>query len=140
MPGVEWLKITDLQTVRVVQTGYRQVVHRAHRFDSNSHFYDTVSANHSKMDLSIRGHRLLKDGSPINVPTGEYSACIACDGEQQRLPLYARQTNAMMDFGQWFVISEMNHGILADFEIVMGLPCSRVAFCFSFRHSWKTVA
>jgi hypothetical protein len=37
------------------------------------------------MDLSIRGHRLFKDGSPINIPTGEDSACIACDGEQKWL-------------------------------------------------------
>src|SRR5213076_2102938 len=70
-------------------------------------------ANHSKMDLSIRGHRGFKDASPINVPTGEGRACITCDGE------------------------EKCHGILADFEIATVLRSSRVALCFSFRHSWK---
>jgi len=34
----------------------------------------------------------------------------------------------------------MHHGILADFETVPSLQSSRVAFCFSFGHSWKTVA
>ncbi|SRR6266480_6745671 len=96
-----------------MQNGYRDVVHRGHWVDGNCPFYDAIAANHSKMDLSIRGHRGFKDASPINVPTGEPRACITCDGE------------------------EKCHGILADFEIATVLPSSRVAFCFSFRHSWK---
>ena len=42
--------------------------------------------------------------------------------------------------GSGVVFGEMHHGILADFETATGLRSSRVAFCFSFRHSWKTVA
>ena|SRR5262249_258818 len=34
----------------------------------------------------------------------------------------------------------MHRGILADFKTVTGPRSSRVAFCFSFRHSWETVA
>ena len=95
-------------------------MHRAHRFDGNSCFYDTLSANHSKMDLSIRGHRLFKDGSPINVPTGEDSACITCDGEQKWLPTHTRRAHAIMDIRQWCVFGEMHHGTLADFETATG--------------------
>jgi hypothetical protein len=114
-------------------------VHRAHWFDGNSRFYDAVSANHSKMDLSIRGHRFSKDGSPINVPSGEDSVCITCDGEQKRLPTHTRQARAIVDIRQWSVFGETHRGIPADFETAAGLQSSRVAFCFCFRHSWKTV-
>jgi hypothetical protein len=72
------------------------------------------------MDLSIRGHRLFKDGSPINVPTGEDSACITCDGEQEWLPMHTRQAHAIMDIRQWSFFGEMHHGTLADFEAAMG--------------------
>jgi len=54
-----------------MQNGYRDVVHRGHWVDGNCPFYDAIAANHSKMDLSIRGHCGFKDASPINVPTGE---------------------------------------------------------------------
>jgi hypothetical protein len=113
-------------------------VHRAHRFDGNCRFHDAVFANHSKMDLSIRGHRLFKDGSPINFPTGKDSAGITCDREKESLPVHMRQANAIMDIRS--IISEMHHGILADCKTVTGPRFSRVVFCFSFRHSWKTVA
>jgi hypothetical protein len=92
------------------------------------------------MDLSIRGHRLFKDGSPINVPTGEDSACITCDGEKKWLATQTRRAYAITGIRHWSVFGEMHHGILADFETATGLRSSRVAFCFSFRHSWKTVA
>jgi hypothetical protein len=92
------------------------------------------------MDLSIRRHRRFKDGSPINIPTGKDSACITSDGEQEWLRMRTCQAHAIMDIRRWFVFAEMHYGILADFEPVPGLQCSRVAFCFSFRHSWKTVA
>ena len=51
----------------------------------------------------------------------------------------ARSANAI-DFRQQTVTGEMHSGILADFETVPGPRSSRVAFCFSFRHFWKTVA
>jgi len=115
-------------------------VHVAHRFDGNYRFYDAILADHSNMDLSIRGNRLLEDGSPINIPIGENSAWITCDGEQNWLPVHTRRVNAIMRITQWSVIGDMHYRTLADFETVMGLRSSRVAFCFSFRHSWKTVA
>src|SRR4030095_7995256 len=123
-----------------MQTGYRQIVHRAHRFDGNSCFNDTVLANHSKMDLSIRGHRLFKNGSPINVPTGEDGACITRNSEQEWLPMHTSEAHAIMDVRQWSVFGEGHHGSLANFEAVTSLRSSRVAFCVSFRHSLKTVA
>jgi hypothetical protein len=92
------------------------------------------------MDLSIRGHRFSKDGSPINVPSGEDSVCITCDGEQKWLPTHTRQAHAIADIRPWFIFGETHHGIFADFETATGLQSSRVAFCFPFRHSWKTVA
>jgi hypothetical protein len=115
-------------------------VHRAHWFDGNSRFYDAVSANHSKMDLSIRGHRVSKDGSPINVPSGEDSVCITCDGEEKWLPTYTRQAHAIGDIRPWSAFGETYHGILADFETATDLQSSRVTFGFSFRHSWEIVA
>jgi hypothetical protein len=114
-------------------------VYRAHWFDSNCRFHDTVSANYSKMDLSIRRHSLLEDGSPINVPSGENCAGITCDGEQKWLSLRVRDANAI-NIRRWSVTGEMHRGILADFKAVTDLRSSRVAFCFSFRHFWKTVA
>jgi hypothetical protein len=71
------------------------------------------------MDLSIRGHRLFKDGSPINAPTGEDSACITCDGEQKWLPTDPRRAHAIVDIRQWCVLGEMRHGTLADLEAAM---------------------
>src|ERR671918_611845 len=115
-------------------------MHRAHRFDRNSCFYDTVSADHSKMDLPISGHRFFKNRSPINVPTGEDSACITCDGEQESLSMHRRQSRPVMEIRHWSVFREKLHRILTDFEAATGLRFSRVAFCFSFHHSWKTVA
>jgi hypothetical protein len=123
-----------------VQTGYRQAVHRAHWFDGNSCFHDTIPANHSKMDLSIRGHRLFKDGSPINVPTREDSAFITCDGEQKWLPIPMRRAHMITGINQWSAVGETRHGIIADFEGAMCVRSYCVAFCFSFRHSVKTVA
>jgi hypothetical protein len=120
-----------------MRNGYRDVVHRGHRFDGNCPFYDAIAANHSKVDLSIRGHRGFKDGSPIKVPTGEDRAYITCDGEEKWLPMHMRQAHAITGVRQWSVFGEMRHGILADFEIATVLRSSRVAFCFSFRHSWK---
>src|SRR5512133_3247147 len=111
-----------------MQTGYRHVVRRAHRFDGNSCFYDTLPANYSKINPSIRGHRLFKDGSPINVPTGEDSACITCDGEQKWLRTRTHRVHAIMGIGQWLVLGETHHGILADFKTVTSLQSSRVAF------------
>src|SRR5436190_7130480 len=105
----------------MLPAGYRQVVHRAHRFDGNSRFYDPVLANHPNVDLSIRGHRPFKDGSPINIPAGEDGACITCDGEQEWLPMHTRRTHAITGFRQWSVLDEMNHGILANFETARGL-------------------
>jgi hypothetical protein len=87
------------------------------------------------MNLSIRGHRLFKDGSPINFPTGKDSAGITCDREKESLPVHMRQANAIMDISS--IISEMHHGIPADFKTVTVPRSSRVAFCFSFGHSWK---
>jgi hypothetical protein len=89
------------------------------------------------MDLSICGHRFSKDGSPINVPSGKDSACVTCDGEQKWLPIPTLQAYAIMDISQF---GETHHGISADFETATDLRSSRVAFCFSFRHFWKTVA
>src|SRR4029077_2245968 len=132
VPGIEWLKIPDLHTICVVQTGCLHKVHRAHRFDSNCCFQGTVSANYSKMDLSIRGHSLLEDGSPINVPTGENCAGITCDGEQKWLSMRVRDANAI-NIRQKSVTGEMHRGILADFKTVTGPRSSRIAFCFSFR-------
>jgi hypothetical protein len=114
-------------------------VHRAHWFDGNSPFFDAASANHSKMDLSIRGHRFCKDGSPINVPSGEDSARITCDGEQKWLPIHTCPAHVIAGINQ-YVFGETHHGIIADFEAATCVRFSRVAFCFSFRHSWKTVA
>ena len=73
------------------------------------------------MDLSIRWHHLFKDRSPINIPTGEDSACITCDGEQKWLPIRTRRTHAIVDIRQWSAFGEMHHGILADFEAATGL-------------------
>jgi len=85
------------------------------------------------MDLSIRGHSLLEDGSPINVPTGENGAGITCDGEQKWLSMRVRDANAI-NIRQKSVTGEMHRGILADFKTVTGPRSSRIAFCFSFRH------
>jgi hypothetical protein len=115
-------------------------VHRAHRFDGNSAFYETLPANHPKMDLSIREYRLFKDGPPINVPTGEDRACITCDGEQKWLPTHTSRVHTIMDIREWSVFGETHHGSFADFETATALQSSRVAFCFSFHHSWKTIA
>ena len=81
----------------------------------------------------------MEDGSPINLPTGENCPGIVCDGEQRQSSMRARSANAI-DFRQQTVTGEMHSGILADFETVPGPRSSRVAFCFSFRHFWKTVA
>src|ERR1043166_8790756 len=116
MPGVEWLKITHLHTVKVVQTGYRQVAHRAHWFDGNCRFYDAASGNHSKMDLSVRGRRVFKDGSPINVPSDEDGKRITRDGEQETLSMHPRQAHAITGIRQWSVFDEMHDRILANFE------------------------
>jgi rfaE bifunctional protein nucleotidyltransferase chain/domain len=45
-----------------------------------------------------------------------------------------RQAHAITGIGQWYVFGELHQGIPADFEIATELRCSRVAFCFSFRH------
>jgi hypothetical protein len=54
--------------------------------------------------------------------------------------MHTREAHAIMDIREWSVFGEMQHGIFADFETEMAMQSSRVAFCFSFRHSWKTVA
>src|SRR6186997_46794 len=123
-----------------MEPGCRQVVHRAHWFDGNSWFYDSVPANDSKVDLSIRGHRVFKDGSPINVPTGENSVCITGDAENKMAAIHTSHADAITGIRRWSVFGEVNHGILADFKVTTGLRSSRVAFWFSFRHFWKTVA
>jgi hypothetical protein len=123
-----------------MQTGNRQVVHVAHRFDNNHLFYDTTWADHSNMDLSIGRHRVPENGPPINVPTDKNSASITGDGEQNWLSPSTPRTNAIMAIRQWCVLGEMCHRFFADFETATGLRSSRVAFCFCFRHSWKTVA
>jgi hypothetical protein len=92
------------------------------------------------MDLSICGHRLFKNGSPINTPTGEDGARITCNSEQEWPPAHASEPHAITGIGQWPVFGEMHHGILTDFETATGLRSSPIAFCFSFRHFWNTVA
>jgi hypothetical protein len=95
-------------------------VHRAHRFDGNSRFYDAVPTNRSKMDLSIRGHRLFKDGWPINVPTGEDSVGITCDGEKKWLPTRTGQARKITGVRRWSIYGEMHRGVLTDFETATG--------------------
>src|SRR3954454_13020217 len=97
MPGVEWLKITDLHMVGIVQTGCCHVMHRAHRFHRDGCFYELLSANHSKMDLSIDGHRFFKGRSPIDVPIDEDCAWITCDGEQKWLSIQTLWGDEIMD-------------------------------------------
>jgi hypothetical protein len=92
------------------------------------------------MDLSIRGHRLSKDGSPINSPTGEDSAGIPCYCGKKWLPIHTPQTHAITGIGKCSLFGATRHGILTDFETATSLQSSRVAFCISFRHFWKTVA
>ena len=92
------------------------------------------------MDLSIHWQALFKQRRPIDIPARENGLRIPCNGEQEWLPMHTRQAHAIMDIRQWSVFREAHHGIFADFETVGALESSRVAFCFSFRHSWKTVA
>ena len=120
-----------------MQNGYRDVVHRGHRFDGNCPFYDAIAANHSKMDLSIRGHCGFKDGSPINVPTGEIVRASRAMAKRNGCPCTRVRPMRSPASANGSVFGEMRHGILADFEIATVLRSSRVAFCFSFRHSWK---
>src|SRR6516225_3360239 len=100
-----------------MQTTYCEVVHRAHRFYRNGRFYETIHISHPKMDLSIRGHRLFKDVSPINVPTGEDGAGITCDGEKKWLPVHTRRAHGITYIRQCFLFCEAHHRILADLEI-----------------------
>jgi hypothetical protein len=54
--------------------------------------------------------------------------------------MHTSEAVAITTIRQWSVFGATHHGILADFETATSLESSRVAFCFSFRHSWKTVA
>src|SRR5262245_45310736 len=103
-------------------------MHGTHRFDDNSCLYDTVPSNYSEMDLSISGHLLFKDGSPVNVPTGEDGACITCNGEYEWLPMHMRETRAIIDVRDWSVLGRAHHGVVVDFETTTGLRSSCVAF------------
>ena len=140
IPCVDRVKITHFQTVWVVQTGYRQVVREAHRFDGNCRFYDAIPANRSKMDLPIRRHHAFKHGLPINVPTDEDCVCIARDGEQKWLRTQTCQAHMRTDVIQCSGPDKVQERIFGDFEKAMGLHTSRFAFCSSFRHFGKKVA
>lgn len=43
------------------------------------------------MDLSIYGHRFVKNGGPIDIPTDKNRMLIACDGEQDWAIIHTRQ-------------------------------------------------
>jgi hypothetical protein len=54
--------------------------------------------------------------------------------------MHTLQANMITGINQWSLFGETHHGIIADFEAAMCVRSSRVAFCFSFRHSLRTVA
>src|SRR5215212_11555123 len=115
-------------------------MHPGHWLYSHAFGLESICAVQAKMDLSIHWRYLFKQRRPINIPAGQDGACITCNSEQKWLPIRTREAHATMDFSQWSVFAETHHGILADFESAAGLESSRVAFCFPFRHPWKTVA
>ena len=119
-----------------MQNGYRDVVHRGHWVDGNCPFYDAIAANHSKMDLSIRGRRGFKDASPINVPTGEIVRASRAMAKRNGCPCNMRQAmrSPASESGRLRRDAPWDP---CRFEIATVLRSSRVAFCFSFRHSWK---
>jgi hypothetical protein len=109
-------------------------MHRDQRLDSHAFFFDTVCATDPKMNLSIHWHRFFKDRRPINVPTREDGARIACDGEQYWRTINARPPHAVAD-----VVLSVNHGnthhrFLANPECVASLQSLRIALCFFFGH------
>jgi hypothetical protein len=71
------------------------------------------------MDMSIRRHRFLKDGTPIYVPTCEDSAWITRDSEKKWLSRQTRWAQAITGTGSR-VSCELYDGVMADFETV---PC-----------------
>jgi hypothetical protein len=68
-----------------------------HWFDSDPLSFGTIAANDSKINFSIRGHAFLKDGRPIDIPTGEDGMRIPRDSEEDRATIDTRQTQPPCD-------------------------------------------